>query len=156
PRSPELAAVRALAPWVHEPRRFDALVSLVERPASGSIVEVVCSKLFGPFEASTYVLHRLDAAQATRAARALVTTQLRHPDIHARNAAGEQLFRFDHPGAEAYLIDALTDLSVRYAAVRGPGGATLDHGKTENDQLEDVVANLYAAVRNLRTPGART
>src|SRR5690606_16922073 len=78
-----------------------------------------------------------------------------HPDIHARNAAGDQLFRFDHPGAEAYLIDALTDLSVRYAAVRGPGGATLDHGKTENDQLEDVVANLYAAVRNLNTPTAR-
>jgi hypothetical protein len=71
----------------------------------------------------------------------MVRTQLKHPNIHARNAAGHQLYRFDHPGAESYLIDALTDNAVLYAA--------------GNDQLEDVVANLYGAVRNLSTPAAR-
>src|SRR5690606_7932764 len=82
------AALRALARWLHEPRLFDALLALVERPATGSVVDVFWSKLFSPFESQTYVLARLDAEQATRAARALVRTQLRHPDIHARNAAG--------------------------------------------------------------------
>ena len=53
------------------------------------------------------------------------------------------------------LIDALTEYAVRFAAVKGPGGAVLDRGKTENDQLEDLVANLYAAVRRLGTPASR-
>ena len=91
-------------------------------------------------------------AQAVRVAKMLIATKLRHPSIYARNAAGHQLYRFSHVGAESFLIDALTEYGVRYAAVKGPGGAVLDRGKTENDELEDVVANLYAAVRSLKTP----
>jgi hypothetical protein len=136
------AALRALAPWLPEPALFDRLLTLVERPAGGSFVELFWSKLFSPFERTSFVLPRLDADQAVRVAKAMVTTQLRHPTPQARAAAGHQLFRFKHLGAEAYLIDALTDLGVRHAASR-------------TTELEDVVANLYAAVRNLGTDAAR-
>jgi len=149
------AALIALAPWFHTPVLFERLMGLVERPASGSVVDLFWAKLFSPSEKASYVVPRLDAQQAVRSAKALIATELRHPSIHARNAAGHQLYRFSHPGAEAFLIDALTDYGVRYAAAKGPGGAVLDHGKTEQDQLEDVVANLYAAVRGLGTPGSR-
>ncbi|MEO8845724.1 MAG: histone H1-like repetitive region-containing protein [Kofleriaceae bacterium] len=149
------AALIALAPWFHTRALFERLIALVERPASGPVVDLFWAKLFSPSEKATYVVPRLDAAQAERAARALIATELRHPSIHARNAAGHQLYRFSHPGAEQLLIDALTEYGVRFAAARGPGGAVLDHGKTENDQLEDVVANLYAAVRGLGTPASR-
>ncbi|HEY6039649.1 MAG TPA: hypothetical protein VIV58_35455, partial [Kofleriaceae bacterium] len=128
---------------------------LVERPASGSVVDLFWAKLFSPSEKTSYVVPSLDATQAVRCAKAMIATELRHPSIHARNAAGHQLYRFSHPGAEAFLIDALTDYGVRFAAAKGPGGAVLDHGKTEHDQLEDLVANLYAAVRGLGTPGSR-
>jgi len=147
------AALVALAPWFSQ--LFDRLMVLVERPASGAVVDLFWAKLFSPFQKETYVLGRLDAAQAVRVARAMIATQLRHPSIHARNAAGHQLYKFSHPGAETFLVDALTEYAVRYAAVKGPGGVVLDHGKTENDQLEDVVSNLYAAVRNLGTPASR-
>ena len=149
------AALTALAPWFHTPALFERLITLVERPASGSVVDLFWAKLFSPSEQASYVVPALDAAQAVRAAKALIATELRHPSIHARNAAGHQLYRFSHPGAETFLIDALTDYGVRYAAAKGPGGAVLDHGKTEHDQLEDLVANLYAAVRGLRTPASR-
>ena len=147
------AALVALAPWF--PQLFDRLMVLVERPASGAVVDLFWAKLFSPFQEKTYVLGKLDAAQAVRVARAMIATQLRHPSIHARNAAGHQLYKFSHVGAETFLIDALTEYAVRYAAVKGPGGVALDHGKTEHDQLEDVVSNLYAAVRNLGTPASR-
>ncbi len=150
------AAVRALAAWLHEPALFDRVLALVERPGGGSFVDLFFSKLFSPFEQGTYVLPKLDAAQAVRVAKAMIKTKLRHPKIHARNAAGHQLYRFAHPGTETFLIDSLTEYAVRYAAIRGPGGVALDHGKTENDQLEDLVADLYAAVRNLKTTAART
>lgn len=150
------AAVRALAPWLHDPALFDRALAVIERPAAGSCVALFWNKLFSPSEPATYVLPRLSAAQAVRIARALIRTQLRHPSIHARNAAGHQLFRFAHAGAETYLIDALTELAVQNAAIKGPGGAALDHGKTEHDQLADVVANLYAAVSKLGTPAARS
>jgi hypothetical protein len=135
------AALRALARWVREPALFDTLMAMVEKPGTAGFVGQLFKRLFSPFEKDSYILHQLDGAQATRVAKAMVRTQLRHPNIHARNAAGHQLYRFDHPGAETYLIDALTDNAVLYAA--------------GNDALEDVVANLYAAVRNLKTPAAR-
>ena len=150
------AALRALAPWFHHAQVFDAVMKLVDKPAGGSVVDLIWGKLFSPFEKDSYVLPKLDDAQAVRVARGMIKTLRSHPNIHARNSAGHQLYRFDHRGAEAFLIDALTDYGVRYAAVKEPGGAELDHGKTENDQLEDVVANLYAAVRNMKTPGSRT
>ena len=149
------AALVALAPWFASPALFDRLIALVERPASGAVVDLVWSKLFSLSDRTSYVVPRLDRGQAVRVARALVASELRHPSIHARNAAGHALYRFSHPGAEAFLIDALTEYGVRFAAARGPGGVVLDHGKTEHDQLEDVVANLYAAVRGLGTPGSR-
>jgi len=149
------AALSALAPWFHTRPLFERLIALVERPASGPVVDLFWAKLFSPSEKLTYVVPKLDAAQAERAAKALIATELRHPSIHARNAAGHQLYRFSHTGAEHFLLDALTDYGVRFAAAKGPGGAVLDHGKTENDQLEDVVANLYAAVRGLGTPASR-
>jgi hypothetical protein len=150
------AALTALAPHAHDPAIFDALMKLVERPAGGQLVDVIWETLFSPAEKTTCILPKLDDKQAVRVAKAMIKTKLRHPNIHARNSAGHQLYRFDHRGAESFLVDALTDYGVRYAAVRGPGGATLDRGKTENDQLEDLVANLYSAVRNLDTPAARS
>jgi len=149
------AALRALAPWLADRLLFDMVMRAIERPASGSFVDLFWGTLFSPFDKDTYVLPKLDANQAVRAAKAMIKTKLRHPQIHARNSAGHQLFRFKHPGVEAFLIDALTEYGVRYAAVRGPGGVALDHGKTENDQLEDLVANLYAAVRGIGTPAAK-
>ena len=149
------AALRALAPWAHTPPVFDALMKLVDRPAGGQTVELIWSELFSPFQEASYVLHKLDDAQAVRAARAMIKTQRSHPNTHARSAAGQQLFRFDHRGAESFLIDALTDYGVRFAAVKGPGGAQLDR-VTENEELEGIVAKLYAAVRTLGTPAARS
>jgi hypothetical protein len=149
------AALIALAPWFQTPPLFDRLMAVVERPASGGVVDLFWAKLFSPSEKASYVVGRLDAMQAERVARAMIATSLRHPSIHARNSAGHQLYRFSHHGAEQFLIDALTDYAVRFAAVKGPGGVGLDHGRTENDQLEELVANLYAAVRGLKTPASR-
>jgi hypothetical protein len=47
-----------------------------------------------PVREGTYVLPKLSNAQAERVARAMVITKLRHPNIHARNSAGHQLYRF--------------------------------------------------------------
>jgi hypothetical protein len=150
------AAIVALAPWAHEPALFDRLAQLLDRPAGASVIEPIFGKLFSPFEKATYLVPRLDPSQAVRAAKALIATRLRHPQIHARNAAGHALARFSHVGAESFLIDALDDYGARYAAATGPGGAVLDRGKTEHDELEEVVANLYSAVRGLKTPRARS
>jgi predicted DNA-binding WGR domain protein len=149
------AALVALAPWFHAPVVFDALLTLLERPAGSSVIDPLCNKLLSPFQKDSYVVPRLDAAQAVRVARALIAIELSHPQIHARNAAGHQLYRFSHPGAEAFLIAALTEHAAQFAALTDKG-ALYDHGKTFADQLEGVVANLYAAVRGLETPGSRT
>ena len=150
------AAIVALAPWAHEAALFERIMRLLERPAGASVVDPLCGKLLSPFEKATYLVPRLDAAQAVRLAKAMIAIRLRHPQIHARNAAGHQLFRFHHQGAEEFLIEALAEYATKYAQATGPGGAQLDRGKTENDELEDVVANLYNAVRGLKTPRART
>ncbi len=139
------AILEAIARWAHDPVLFVRLMALVDRPASGAVVDAIWGKLFSPFEEASFVLPRLDAAQAVRAARAMIATCLHHPQIHAWSAAGHQLYRFAHVGAQDFLIDALTEYSVRFAAARGP----------DIDRLEDLVANLYAAVRNLDTPAAR-
>ena len=150
------AAIVALAKWAHEPALFDRLLVLLERPAGASVVQAIIGKLTSPFEKATYVVPALDAAQAVRLAKALIAIRLRHPQIHARNAAGHQLFRFHHAGAESFLIDALDEYATKFADTRGPGGAQLDRGRTEHHELEDVVANLYNAVRGLKTPRARS
>ena len=149
------AALIALARWLHAPAMFEKLMPIVERPASGALVDLFWGKLFSPFEKASHVVPRLTPAQVVRVGKALIATVLRHPDIHGRNAAGHALARFAPPAAEAVLVDALTEYGVRFAAAKGPGGAVLDHGKTEHDQLEDLVANLYAAVARLKTPGSR-
>ncbi len=150
------AAIAALAPWAHEAALFDRVMQLLERPAGSTTVELICSRLLNPLQKDTYLVPRLDATQAVRLAKAMIAVELRHPQIHSRNAAGHQLFRFHHAGAESFLIDALDEYSTKYADVMGPGGAQLDRGKTEHDELEDVVANLYNAVRGLKTTRART
>ncbi len=139
------AAVIALAPWAHDPAVFARLMAIVERPGAGDAVGRIWNKLFNPFAKGTYIVPRLDATQAVRAARAMIATCLSHPDIQARNTASHQLYRFSHPAAEPFLIDALTEYAVRFAAAR-----------TDGDRLEDVVDNLYAAVRGLGTPAAHT
>src|SRR5439155_26489179 len=85
----------------------------------------------------------------------LIEQVLRQPQVRTRNAAGHALHRFAHRGAETLLLDSLTEYSVRYAATKGPGGVQLDAGKTENDQLETLVASLYSAVAKLASPAAR-
>ena len=149
-------AFATLAPVAHEPAVFDELMRLAAVPAPGSTIEKLWEDLFNPFEKGTYILHRLTGEQAARAARAMVTTQLEHPDIGARSTAGHQLFRFDHPGAEDVLIEALDEYARRYAESDEANSPALDHGQTLDDQLEDVVANLYSALRNMRTPTSRT
>jgi hypothetical protein len=137
------AAIQALAPYVADSAVFEPMMKALERPAGRTYVEIVFGKLFSPFEKQTYVLHKLDDKQAIRVAKAMIATKVRHPSIHARNTAGHQLYRFDHRGAEAFLIDALTDYGVKFAADKGDG-------------LEDLVANLYSAVRNMKTPTSKT
>ncbi|WP_306368417.1 WGR domain-containing protein [Nocardiopsis sp. CC223A] len=150
------AAFKALAPVAHEPEVFDGLMRLAELPGPGSSVEKLWEELFNPFDEAGYILHRLTGEQAARAARAMVATQLGHPDIGARSTAGHQLFRFDHPGAEEFLIGALDEYGRRYAESDQASSPVLDHGRTLHDQLEDVVANLYSALRNMKTPTSRT
>jgi predicted DNA-binding WGR domain protein len=106
--------LQALAPRAHEPRIFDVLLRLTGEP--------VWEVLFSPFEEDTYILHRLTDEQAVRAAKAMVAS--------SAPAAGHQLYRFDHKGAEAYLVEALS----------------------QRHDDEDLTANLYSAVRNV---GAR-
>jgi hypothetical protein len=137
------AAIQALAPWFAEPVVFEPIMKALERPAGRTFIELVIGKLFGPFEKQTYVLHKLADKQAIRVAKAMIATKLRHESIHARNTAGHQLYRFDHRGAESFLIDALTDYGVQNAAQK-------------NENMVDLVANLYSAVRNMKTPAART
>jgi hypothetical protein len=91
----------------------------------------------------TYVLPLLDDKQAIRVARALVVCNREHPEPIARAAAGHALHRFNHRGAEAFLVDALTDHGVRLAASPDTTGP-----------LEEVVANLYAVLCTLDTPTA--
>jgi hypothetical protein len=135
------AALTALAPRIAEPVVFAKLMTIVERPARGGLLALVWSTLFSPDAAATYVLPLLDAKQATRVARALVACSHRHPEPAARAAAGRVLLRFDHPGAESFLIDALTEYGARHA--------------DSDASLEDLVANLYSAVRAVNTPAAR-
>ncbi|MGW8882254.1 hypothetical protein, partial [Streptomyces mirabilis] len=148
--------LKALAPIAHKPQVFDELMRLAELPASPTTIDPLWNELFSPFEEETYVLPRLSDEQAVRAARAMVANRLTHPNIHARNAAGHQLYRFDHVGAQEYLIEALDEYGRRYAASTAKDGKVFDHGETEDDLLDDVVANLYSAVRNMNTPRSRT
>ncbi|MGE3768981.1 MAG: hypothetical protein AB7L94_42405, partial [Kofleriaceae bacterium] len=148
-------ALKTLAPWFHLPAVFDRVMERVDRPLGRTFMDPLWNKLFSPFQKDTYVGDRLDAAQAVRAAKAMIRCILAHPQIHARSAAGHQLFRFSHPGAEDYLISALAEYGERYADFAGEGKA-LDHGASERKQLEDIVANLYAAIRGLKTPRSRT
>uniref|UniRef100_UPI002F912FA2 WGR domain-containing protein n=1 Tax=Streptomyces sp. NBC_01592 TaxID=2975889 RepID=UPI002F912FA2 len=148
--------LKALAPIAHQPQVFDELMRLAELPASPTTIDPLWNELFSPFEEETYVLPRLSDEQAVRAATAMVANRLTHPNIHARNAAGHQLYSFDHVGAQEYLIEALDEYGRRYAASTAKGGKVFDHGETEDDLLDDVVANLYSAVRNMNTPRSRT
>jgi len=148
------AALVALAPVFHEPSVFDAVLAIVERPAGRSVQEPLWSKLFSPYAPETYVVPRLDGAQAARCAKALIAVSLSHPQIHARNAAGQALHRFSPRSAEGFLIAALAIYAEKLSAMEG-AGAELDHAKTEREQLEAVTSNLYDAVVGLATPAAR-
>ncbi|MEU1573380.1 WGR domain-containing protein [Streptomyces collinus] len=150
--------LKALAPIAHQPPVFDRLMRLAEAepPAPAGTVDSLWNQLFSSYHAETFILPRLTGAQAERAARAMVAIRLTHPSIRARNAAGHRLYSFDHAGAEDYLLEALDEYGRRYAASTVKGGKVFDHGETEDDLLEDVVANLYSAVRNVGTPRSRT
>ncbi|TQM28484.1 putative DNA-binding WGR domain protein [Nocardia bhagyanarayanae] len=149
------AVCHALAPVAHHPPVFDELLRLAAQPAPASTVEALWEQLFNS-NAKQSVLPRLSPEQAARAAAAMIDTILSHPGISARNAAGHQLYRFQHSGAQDFLIAALDDYGRRYADSDPAHSAVLSHGQTVDDQLEDVVANLYSAVRNLNSEAART
>ncbi|HRH99048.1 MAG TPA: segregation/condensation protein A, partial [Prosthecobacter sp.] len=70
------------------------------------------------------------------------------PDLEAPVASVGQVGIFD-------LIRAFQRILKRFENTKGEG-EVLDHGATERKQLEDVVANLYAAIRGLQTPRSRT
>ncbi|MFI2720754.1 WGR domain-containing protein [Streptomyces collinus] len=154
--------LKALAPIAHQPPVFDRLMRLAETageagpPAPATTLDPLWNQLFSSWHEETFILPRLTDAQAERAARAMVATRLNHPGIHARNTAGHQLYGFDHRGAENYVIEALDEYGRRYAASTPKSGKVFDHGETEDDLLEDLVANLYSAVRFMRTPRSRT
>ncbi|HEY1178678.1 MAG TPA: hypothetical protein VGF17_21190, partial [Phytomonospora sp.] len=149
------AALLALAPFAHDERIFGPLMTAAENHGPRTTLAPMWNKLFYPLEPEHCVVPRLDAAQAHRAIRAMIAGKLEHPDIHARNAAGHQLYRFGHPAVEAFAIEALDDYGARYAASSPKGGRVFDHGQTGDDNLEDVVADLYAVLRNLDTPATR-
>ncbi|MBL1076888.1 WGR domain-containing protein [Nocardia sp. 2] len=148
------AACLALAPVAHEPAVFDELLRLAALPAPASTVEALCEQLLNP-NTEHCVLPRVSAEQAVRAAAALIDTVATHPGIAARNAAGHQLYRFRHPGAQDYLIAALDDYGRRYAESDPTHSPVLSHGRTEDDQLGEVVANLYSAVRQCDSETSR-
>ncbi|MGV9818749.1 WGR domain-containing protein [Nocardia xishanensis] len=145
----------ALAPVAHHPPVFDELLRLAGLPAPASTVEALWQQLFDSSK-KQYVLGKASPEQAVRAAAAMIDTIVTHPGISARNAAGHQLYRFRHPGAQDFLIAALDDYGRRYADSDPVQSTVLSHGQTVDDQLEDVVANLYSAVRNLNSDVART
>ncbi|MEV0294761.1 SMI1/KNR4 family protein [Nocardia sp. NPDC050710] len=149
------AACLALAPVAHHPPVFDALMRLAALPAPASTIEALWQQLFDSSKEQS-VLRRASPEQAVRAAAAMIDTVLTHPGIAARNAAGHQLYRFAHPGAQDYLIAALDDYGRRYAESDRANSPVLSHRQTMDGQLEDVVANLYSAVRNLNSDAART
>ncbi|MGW6726169.1 SMI1/KNR4 family protein [Nocardia sp. NPDC055029] len=142
------AVCLALAPVAHHPPIFDELLRLAALPAPTSTVEALWEQLFDSSE-ERCVLRRVSPEQAVRAAVAMIDTVLTHPGIAARNAAGHQLYRFRHAGAQDYLIEALDDYGRRYADSNPANSPVLSHGQTVDGQLEDVVANLYSAVRKL-------
>ncbi len=146
--------LKAIAPIAHQPQVFDRLMRLAEAdpPAPATTLDPLWNELFSSWHEDTSILPRLTDAQAERAARAMVATRLTHPSIHARNAAGHQLCSFDHVGAQDYLIEALDEYGRRYAASTEKSGKVFDHGETEDDLLQDTVANLYSAVRKMGTP----
>jgi hypothetical protein len=140
------AALVTLAPWAHEPALFDRLMQLLEHPAGASTIEPLCARLLSPLAGATFVVPRLDAAQAVRLARALIALRLRHPDLHVRQAAGRELANLDHAGARSFLLEARADYGTRAAARES--SASID--------LRALVAALDAAVGGLepaREPG---
>ncbi|WP_067846060.1 SMI1/KNR4 family protein [Nocardia lijiangensis] len=149
------AVCLALAPVAHHPPVFDELLRLADLPAPASTVEALWQQLFDSNKEQS-VLLRASPEQAVRAAAAMIDTIVSHPGISARNVAGHQLYRFRHPGAQDFLIAALDDYGRRYADSDPAHSVVLSHGQTVDDQLEDVVANLYSAVRNLNSDTART
>ncbi|SUD48187.1 Uncharacterised protein [Nocardia otitidiscaviarum] len=148
------AVCLALAPVAHEPPVFDELLRLAGLPAPGGTVEALWEQLFDASEPHC-VLPRLSPEQAVRAATTMIETIVTHPAIGARNAAGHQLYRFRHPGAQDFLIAALDDYGRRYADSDPAHSPELSHGQTLDDQLGEVVANLYAAVRQVNSAAAR-
>ncbi len=149
------AVCLALAPVAHHPPVFDELMRLAGLPAPASTVEALWQQLFDSSKKHC-VLRRASPEQAVRAAAAMIDTIVAHPGIGARNVAGHQLYRFQHSGAHDFLIEALDDYGRRYADSDPVHSVALSHGQTVDDQLEDVVANLYSAVRNLNSDTART
>ncbi len=146
----------ALAPFAHEPSVFDTLMRLAGLPVGATTIDPLWNVLFNPFEEKTYILPRLTGEQAGRAADAMINNRLTHPAIGARNAAGDQLYRFRHVGAEEYMIEALDEYGRRFAGSVREGGKVFDHNQTEDDLLAELMANLYAAVGNMKTPRSRS
>ncbi|MFI9508986.1 hypothetical protein [Nocardia sp. NPDC052566] len=154
-RNLKKALCAVLAPIAHRPPVFDELLRLSAVHAAGSTVEAVWNRLFDASKEDS-VIRRLAPEQAERAVAAMIATELTHPAIAARNAAGHQLYRFDHQGAQGYLIAALDEYGRRYAESDRANSPALSHQQTVDSQLEDVVANLYSAVRAMNTSTART
>jgi len=143
------AALGALSPIAAEPELFDQLLRLAELPGDATFLWALWDTLFDPSEPETCILPRLSDAQATRVARAMVAVQVAHPSKSCRAHVGHTLYRFNHAGAQEYLIEAL-DIHCRLFAEASPRYDSAD------TQVEKVVANLYSAVSNIRTPRCRS
>ncbi|MFO0723358.1 MAG: hypothetical protein U1E65_06225 [Myxococcota bacterium] len=134
-KSGQEAIVKALSGWLSAasgPGALDDLLERLERGTSATQQAIIGSAL-NPFDKG-YVLKRMDNAQALRAAKVLVEVQKagKGADLHLFHAAGHQLYRFSHPGAEAYFVAELAQ-----------------------NPSEELTANLYAAIRAMGTPSSR-
>ena len=133
-----------LSPFAHEQRFFEVLFQVVESGSNLLAGKVIVNTLLNCLEKRS-LIYRLDPTRAERVARVLVSGAV-HAGEPLRFACAGALFYFNHRGAEAFLMQALNE----YGAVN----AEKQSDPERRDKLETVVANLYSAVRNLRTPAA--
>ncbi len=77
------AALVTLAPWFCLPSVFERVMERAERPLGRTFMDPLWNKLFSPSEKESFVADKLDAAQAARAAQAMITCILTHRSTRA-------------------------------------------------------------------------
>ncbi|MCA9664123.1 MAG: WGR domain-containing protein [Myxococcales bacterium] len=134
------SVIALVSPHAAAERVYARLLALARGPGR-KLPETLVNTLFNPFnKEGAYLVDRIDDAQAQQGARLLIDLR-QHENTHVANGAGHQLYRFNHPGAAEVCIDALARFGASNAEAKARG---------ERDKLaEDIVANLYAALRGM-------